>query len=219
MLHDLELGGEFFEALFACDEAIAEQVARAGCRHCGGPLYRSNYERKPRGAWIAGAGEAFSLRHSLCCGREGCRRRALPPSLRFLGRRVYLEAVVLLASAVALLSSSLGRARARTGVPVWTLRRWARWWTEALPASRTWQELRAAFAPPPPDEGRLPTSLLERLGIEPGQAGGGASLVPAVCRQVAVLLAPMTTSSVLEEPRFVRAVTGPSGPERLAQKM
>ena len=205
MLHDRELGGEFFEALFVCDEAIAEQVAAAGCRHCGGPLYQSNYERKPRGAWIAGAGEAFSLRHSLCCGREGCRRRALPPSLRFLGRRVYLEVVVVLASAVVQLSSSLRRARALTGVPGWTLRRWADWWTEAFPASRTWQEIRAAFAPPPPDEGRLPMSLLERLGIEPGQAGGGASIVPAVCRQAAVLLAPTTTSSVLDGASFVRA--------------
>ncbi len=84
MLHDLELGGEFFEALLSWDEAIAEQVARVRFGHCGGPLYRANYERKPRGASMAGAGEAFSLRHSRCCGRgAGGRRRTLPPALRF----------------------------------------------------------------------------------------------------------------------------------------
>ncbi len=96
-LHDLELRGEFFERLFSWDEAIAERVAAEGCRHCGGPQHQSSDERKPRGGLIAGAGEAFSMRHSLGCGREGCRKRALPPSLRFLGRRAYLEAVVLLA--------------------------------------------------------------------------------------------------------------------------
>lgn len=210
MLHDLELRGEFFEALLAWDEAIAEQVASGGCRHCGGPLHRSNYERKPRGALIAEAGEAFSLRHSLCCGREGCRRRALPPSLRFLGRRVYLEAVVLLASAVAQLSASLRRARARTGVPSWTLRRWASWWTEALPGTRPWQQIRAGFAPPAPDGSRLPASLLERLGVEPPEGGDRATTVADACRRVAVLLAPLTTTSVMQEPRFARGIAGAS---------
>src|SRR5271157_4368665 len=66
-----------------------------------GPLHRSDYDRKPRGALIAPAGEAFVRRFSLCCGREGCRKRATPPSLRFLGRRVYLGAVVLVASMLA----------------------------------------------------------------------------------------------------------------------
>jgi hypothetical protein len=76
MLHDLRLGEEFFAMLLAFDAKIAREVAAAGCPHCGGPLHQSNYERKPRGAEFAAAGEAFTLRHSLCCGREGCRRRA-----------------------------------------------------------------------------------------------------------------------------------------------
>ena len=42
--------------------------------------------RKPHGG-PADLSETFSLRHSLCCGREGCRRRTLPPSVLFLGRR------------------------------------------------------------------------------------------------------------------------------------
>ena len=83
MLHGTRLEEEWFAKLSDFDRQIAEAVAAAGCRHCGGPLYQGNYERKPRGGRIAEAGEAFTLRHSLCCGREGCRKRALPPSLRF----------------------------------------------------------------------------------------------------------------------------------------
>ena len=41
------------------------------------------------------AAEAFSRRFSLCCGRDGCRHRATPPSVRFLGGRVYVGAVVI----------------------------------------------------------------------------------------------------------------------------
>jgi hypothetical protein len=204
MLHDLRLGVEFFALLAKLDGQIAELVAAAGCGHCGGPLYRANYERKPRGAAIGAEGEAFTLRHSLCCGREGCRKRALPPSLRFLGRRVYIEAVVLLASAVAQLVSALRGARAATGVPVRTLRRWGSWWRSTFPQSSTWLELRARFTPPPPDDAALPCSLILRLGsdLEPG---GTASLAH-VCERAARLLAPATTSSVFDGSRFVRAV-------------
>lgn len=162
MVHDLRLGEEFFALLVEFDAETARRVATAGCRHCGGRLYQANYPRKPRGAEIAGAAEAFALRHSLCCGQEGCRRRALPPSLRFLGRRVYVEAVVLVASVVALLVPALATARSLTGVPCRTLRRWASWWREVFPQSPTWLELLARFAPPAPDEATLPHSLRRR---------------------------------------------------------
>lgn len=127
------LTSEWFASLEDFDRRIAEVVAAAGCRHCGGPLHQGNYKRKPRGGNIAEAGEAFRLRHSLCCGCEGCRRRALPPSLRFLGRRVYLEAV--LASALALALETLRLASEITGVPARTLRRWHTWWTGSFPSS------------------------------------------------------------------------------------
>lgn len=211
MLHDLRLGVEFFALLAKLDGQIAELVAAAGCAHCGGPLYRANYERKPRGAAIAAQGEAFTLRHSLCCGREGCRKRALPPSLRFLGRRVYVEAVVLLASAVAQLVSALRGARAATGVPVRTLRRWSSWWRGTFPQSSTWLELRARFAPPAPEAAALPASLVVRLASEvaPDRM---ASALADVCARAARLLAPATTLSVLDGSRFVRAIGQRSTP-------
>ena len=114
MVDEIEFGREFFTLLEHLDEEMARGVAARGCPRCEGPLHRGDYGRKPRGALIAPAGEAFVVRFSLCCGREGCRKRATPPSVRFLGRRVYLGAVVIVASIVALALRSAGPA-ARSG--------------------------------------------------------------------------------------------------------
>src|SRR5262245_40518516 len=81
------------------DRETTARLAAAGCPPCGGALHRSDYPRKPSGALIApeGEGDMCVTRFSLCCAREGCRKRATPPSLRFLGRRVYLGVVVIVA--------------------------------------------------------------------------------------------------------------------------
>jgi hypothetical protein len=201
MSHESVLGEEWFAKLEEFDRRIAEAVAAEGCRHCGGPLYQGNYERKPRGGRLAEAGEAFTLRHSLCCGREGCRKRSLPPSLRFLGRRVYVEAVVLLASVQAMALGTLRQARVATGVPARTLRRWGQWWTEAFPRSTTWQHLRARFVPPPPAESELPSSLLDRAQT----ARGVEVAITGVLLLAARWLSPVTTQSVPDGSRFVVA--------------
>ena len=199
MLHEARLEEEWFAKLSEFDRQIAQTVAAGRCRHCGGPLHQGNYERKPRGGHLAGAGEAFRLRYSLCCGREGCRKRALPPSLRFLGRRVYLEAVVLLASALAL--QTLRLAWELTGVPARTLRRWHGWWTTSFPSSAVWTELRARFVPPPPAESELPRSLLERAQAVLGTAPEVINVLLLCARW----LSPVTTQSVPDGSRFVAA--------------
>lgn len=201
MWHEVDLAGEFFEELAEIDERICRQVAIAGCSHCDGPLHRADYERKPRGGLIGGAGERFSRRCALCCGREGCRKRSLPPSLRFLGRRVYLEAVVLLASVRALVEPAMRAAQAITGVPVRTLNRWRKWWSGEFPTLHHWIAIRALFAPPPPDESELPKSLLERFA----DSLGGGSTLEQVLRLASRWLAPMTTQSVADGSRFVHA--------------
>jgi hypothetical protein len=207
MLHDLRLGEGFFAMLAGLDAELSERVAAEGCQHCGGPLHQANYERKPRGGQIAASGETFTLRHSLCCGREGCRKRTLPPSLRFLGRRVYFEGVVLLASLTVQVATALRDARAVTGVPGRTLRRWGSWWRGAFPESSTWPELRARFTPPPPDETELPRSLLVRLGTDLADGRFLPSL-DDVCHFAARLLAPATTASLPDASRFVRDLGG-----------
>lgn len=205
MVHDSWLGVEFFALVARWDAAIAQQVAAGGCPRCGGPLHQGNYLRKPRGGLLASAGEASQLRHSLCCGRRGCRRRALPPSLRFLGRRVYVEAVVVLGSVFAQLAS-LREARAVTGVPGRTLRRWGEWWRGRFPTLGVWAELRARFVPPPPDEAGLPRSLVARIGEDLASArrAGVAATIADVMLLVARCLAPVTTSSVPDAARFTR---------------
>ena len=199
MMPNVELGEEFFSQVLAMDAELSRRVAAAGCPTCGGPLHQAHYQRKPRGGLIAAAGEAFSLRHSLCCGREGCRKRTLPPSFRFLGRRVYLEAVVLLASAAVRVALTLRAASIATGVPGWTLRRWGSWWRTGFSSCSTWRKLRARFRPPPPEEERLPQSLIERFGE--GRVGATSS---GVCLQAARCLLGVTTASTVDVSRFLR---------------
>ena len=202
MLNDSKEKGDDFAALTEADGKIARAVAAEGCPHCAGPLHQGNYDRKPRGGTIAGAGEAFVLMHSLCCGRAGCRKRVLPPSLRFLGRRVYLEIVVVLASALAQVAVRLREARDATQVPAWTLRRWSAWWKHVLPQEPWWAELRARFVPPPPDEAELPRSLVH--AVEASAAGREMTWMLARC------LAPGTTRAPIDAARFARDVAGGS---------
>jgi hypothetical protein len=197
MFDDVGLEVENFAALMRADARIAAAVAEEGCPYCGGPLHVANYQRKPRGGLLADAGEAFALRHSLCCGHRGCRRRVLPPSLRFLGRRVYLEAVVLFASAWAQVANALRVVQARTGISVRTLRRWLCWWREEVPQLGWWAELRSRLLPPAPDERELPRSLLDALAR--------TSSTTELAWLAAKCLAPGTTS-MGDAARFVRAV-------------
>jgi hypothetical protein len=115
--------------------------------------------------------------------------------------------VVVLASVFALVAERFREAVSATGVPARTLRRWGSWWREVFPRLRTWDELRARFVPPPPDEATLPRSLVERLDLDLHRAAGanGEPAPGAVMMLLARCLAPATTGSVLEGSRFVAA--------------
>jgi hypothetical protein len=193
MFDPFELGIEFFEGLTAVDAAIVERAAAEPCRDCGGPLHRGDYPRKPRGGRLAAAAEGFGRRFSLCCGREGCRHRATPPSVRFLGRRVYIGAVVVVASAVAVTMVTVAAAVRSTGVPARTARRWLRWWRGPFTASAPMVDLTARLVPAP-ERDRLPVSLLERFGAD--RRGAVAKLL--------TWLAPLTTTSAQDGSRWVR---------------
>jgi hypothetical protein len=184
MFNPIELGREFFEGLMAIDEGIVERAAEQPCRDCGGPLYRGDYPRKPRSGLLALVAEVFERRFSLCCGREGCRHRATPPSVRFLGRRVYVGAVVVVASVVALAVATAGAAVRSTGVPARTTRRWLQWWRGSFTTSVSFVEISARLVPAP-ERRSLPTSLLQRLASDPAEGVG----------KLLTWLAPITTAS------------------------
>jgi len=152
MIHAWLPDAKFFEGLLESDARELVRAQQSGCPRCGERLDRADFPRKPRGiplAWEAG----FSRRFSLCCSREGCRKRLTPPSVRFLGRRVYAAVVVLAASLSALVASA---------VPGRTLRRWSAWWGGAFTESAFFRTARARLMPPV-DVTRLPRSLVERF--------------------------------------------------------
>jgi hypothetical protein len=177
------------------DEGACARVAAAGCRWCGGPLHRSDYPRKPRGGLLVAAGEVFTRRLSLCCGWEGCRRRATPPSVRFLGRRVYLGAAVVVAGMAAQALATARQVKRATGIPARTIERWRQWWHTGVASGPLFEAKRGLFVPPLVVT-ELPRSLVERFGDagrEPARA-----LVQALG-----FLSPLTTASVRDGSRFV----------------
>jgi len=128
-------------------------------------LHQGHYPRKPRG--LAEAESQESRRHSFCCGREGCRKRHTPPSVRFLGRRVYVAVVVVLVSALrhGVSPERAELLRERLGIDRHTLERWRRWWLEDFVESRFWRGVRGGL-PPGLEDRNVPWSLCEAFGIE-----------------------------------------------------
>ena len=187
-----EAEGEIFRRLSDADRLIAAAVAAMGCPKCGdGQLNDGSYLRKPRFQSGSTAWGADWPRCSLVCTK--CRRRTLPPSVMFLGRKVYVELVVV-AAAVLAQRDGVDAAAAATGVPVLTIRRWLGYWQQRLPDERWWREMRALFATPPADEG-LPSSLVEQTK-ETGER---------LVRWLARILAAGTTW-LKDAARFVRVV-------------
>ena len=186
MCHAFVSDARFYQFLFRIDLHIAVEVQGGGCRFCGGVLHSACYPRKPRGLRSA-LGERYDYRLSFCCASADCRRRTTPPSVRFLGRKVYLGVIVVLISA---LESGL-TAKRRQGliekleVPAQTLWRWQRWWREVFAEGPWWRVERAQFVPPVV-AAQLPGSLLGRLQ--------GADLRERVVRLL-WLIAPLTTTS------------------------
>ncbi len=174
-----------YQFLLTIDREFAEQARSGGC-HCSGRLHRSDYERKPRGG-PSGLGPEYDKRFSFCCAVEGCRSRKTPPSVRFLGRRVYLGAVVLLASAMqgGITDKRAADLKKRLGVSRRTLWRWRSWWREDFPGSDFWKRARGRFMPPLND-GSLPASLLASFSDEDELS----KLIRALS-----FLAPVTTQS------------------------
>jgi hypothetical protein len=146
------------------DLDLAEIERANGCRYCSGKLHRANYKRKPRGAesW-----PEEPNRCSFCCDQEGCRRRHTPPSVRFMGRRVYAGFIVVLVSAMThgLKPKRVAELRKTLGIDRRTLERWRQWWLGLFTESSFWREARARFMPPLCQK-TLPLSLCLSFEVE-----------------------------------------------------
>lgn len=147
MYHELLRDASFWLFLFSIDQDLAETSRQEACP-CGGRLHRANYPRKPRGGPDK-LPEEYGYRLSFCCDRDGCRKRVTPPSVRFLGRKVYLGAVVILVSAMRQ-GPTPRRARELSrlfGVDRRTIARWQAFWREHIPQTPFWRIARGLLAP------------------------------------------------------------------------
>ena len=185
MCHSSALDASFWLNLLQFDRYIADQVQSLGCQYCAGKLHLANYSRKPRGEHRDLLGEDYTQRLSFCCSL--CRKRTTPPSLRFLGRKVYLASIIVVLSAGtdALSQQQRTTLLEQLQVPPQTLYRWRRWWSEHVPETRTWKALSGWFSPPIATR-HLPGELLARLH--------GSSLGLRL-QQLGVLIQALTTSS------------------------
>ncbi len=145
----------------AIDRQLAQEAKEQNCP-CGGRLHRAFYPRRPRGLEVNDP--EFSLRFSFCCDRDGCRRRLTPPSVRFLGPKVYLGVVVVLITAMRQGPSPTGlrTLERHFGVSRRSLKRWRLWWEDIFGRSKFWQEAKARFASPPA-AAELPHALVARF--------------------------------------------------------
>lgn len=155
----------FHRMLQQMDEDLADSVRAGGCPepNCEGVLHSARYRRKPRGmpAELV-CQECWRL--SFCCAREGCRHRTTPPSLCFLGRKVYLAGVVTLITVMrcGITPERIQRLKELVGVSRQTVLRWQEWWQQELPQTAFWRAACGAFRLPVASA-ELPLSVLERF--------------------------------------------------------
>src|SRR5262245_33063353 len=188
MYYQLPQGASFWSFLLTIDQDLAETARTQGCR-CGGRLHRANYPRKPRGTPVQ-LPDSERVRLSFCCDRDGCRKRVTPPSVRFLGPKVYLGAVVLLISAMRQ-GPSPRRIRELSqlfGADRRTIARWQVFWRQHVPQTPFWKRARALLAPVV-DLALLPLSLLTAFLSHGSDDEGGARMLR--------FLAPMTITGGL----------------------
>ena len=158
MYHELPPSSSFWPFLLSVDQDLAESTRKAGCP-CGARLHGANYPRKPRGA--VPLPDEYCRRLSFCCERDGCRKRRTPPSVRFLGRKVYLGAIVVLVAAMRQ-GPTPRRVRElaqRFGADRRTIARWRAFWQEHFPQTQFWKVARGRLMAI--DPAALPRALLE----------------------------------------------------------
>ena len=190
MYHELPPRASLWPFLFTIDRDLAEAARQQGCS-CGGRLHQANFPRKPRGE-PEPLPEQYGKRLSFCCDRDGCRKRTTPPSVRFLGRKVYLAAVVILVSAMRQ-GPSPRRIRELSklcGADRRTIARWQVFWREHFPQTQFWKVARGRVAVLGAETTALPRSLVDVFVRGPDQQQAWGRLLQ--------FLSPITTRQGLK---------------------
>ncbi len=146
MLSELFKKESLFRILHQIDLDLNQETKKQGCPYCGARLDQGNYERKPRGG-PKNLPVEYSIRQSLCCSK--CRRRVLPPSCLFMGRRLYWGGIILVVMGLRqdrTNGMSIGKLKKRFKIPSKTISRWIRYFREEFAQSDQWRKLRGRVA-------------------------------------------------------------------------
>jgi hypothetical protein len=165
---------KLYQLLFFLDTDLAEQKRVNACPFCGAPLHTSNYLRNPRGG-PGNIPEMFSIRHSLCCSAENCRRRVLPPSLRFWDRKVYWSIVILVTVVLQQQRTegySAGKIIKMIGISRHTLKRWIQYFKDVFPQTGRWKRIRGRISVEI-DIGQIPSAIILFFIERSGSAENG----------------------------------------------
>lgn len=147
-----------YRLLLCVDAELVELARSQGCPYCAGKLHDGGFARKPKGCPKRFLTPEFCWRTSLDC--SVCRRRTLTPSVRFLGPKTYIGAVLVLVDARGCPSASA--LTEELGVPERTVDRWRHWWRTVFVKSALWRNLRGRLARAL-EPRSLPAALLERV--------------------------------------------------------
>lgn len=168
----LATSASFFAALGEMDREYAFECRERPCEHCNeGPLHQAHFMRKGFGYGLPGDSlEEATVRYSFCCGRDGCRKRMTPESLRFRPKEPYLAITFILVSAFhyGLTDKRFEQAAKVTPVSRSTLDRWLKWWREKFPSSVAWRRLRGMRLVPSDALDHAPAFFLTAFN-EPGR--------------------------------------------------
>lgn len=107
---------------------------------------------------------------SFCCDVDGCRCRSTPPSVRFLGRKVYLGVMVVLITAMRQGPTPKGSAllQKHFGADRRTIARWQAWWKDAFPRTKFWTVARARCVVHARHT-EFPRAIVDRFRAESGE--------------------------------------------------
>lgn len=162
MISKLLSDANLFYFLYLIDLDLAEQCRQLRCPYCGCVLHFARYPRKPRGG-PNNLPEEYMIRHGLCCSGEYCRRRTLPSSCLFMGRRVYFRCVILIIMALHQQrpkGKSIYRLRRMFDIDYKTICRWKTYFRQVFPSTPQWKSLRGRVSPKLNERG-LPGRLLD----------------------------------------------------------